>query len=178
MSARIGRADKRRRWPIAAAVAALSLAVAACTIQLAPAYDPSLVEGVTAANEEALTLFSAVEGGSTSADFPDHAAAYDGVIGKLGALRMQAAARPVPPLADRVTAALTASGGLDDVCAEAADCVNTSPRQLGAAADNLARMRATHAASGLTPDVVAVFRNAHEISMDQAMQVELALKRE
>jgi hypothetical protein len=152
--------------------------LAGCTISLAPAYDPSLVEGIRGANERALALFSAVEDGSPAADFPDHAATYDEVIGRLGALRMQAEARPVPPLADRIAATLADVGILDDVCEDAADCVNTSPRQLTTAADNLARMRRTHRDQGLEPDVVELFRNAHEISISQAMKVELALKRE
>ncbi len=145
----------------------------ACAVALAPAYDPALVAKLNTTNEKTLTLFSAVSGGSPASAFPGFADRYDELIGAFDAARMQVAAREVPALSQR---ALDAVGGTE-ACPLPDDCVNPTPAILGTVAANLARMRATHAARGLQPDVVGLFKNAHETSMMQALEVENAFQR-
>jgi hypothetical protein len=145
----------------------------ACAVSLAPTYDPALVARLNAANEKTLTLFSAVSDGSPASAFPGFANRYDELIGAFDAARMQAAAREVPALSQR---ALAVVGGTE-ACPVPDDCVNPTPAILGTVAANLARMRATHAARGLQPDVVDLFKNAHETSMMQALEVENAFSR-
>jgi hypothetical protein len=160
------------RFPAARAVLLLAF-LGACAVSLAPAYDPALVERLNTANEKTLTLFSAVSDGSPASAFPGFADRYDELIGAFDAARMQAAAREVPALSQR---ALAVVGGTE-ACPVPDDCVNPTPAILGTVAANLARMRATHAARGLGPDVVDLFKNAHETSMMQALEVENAFNR-
>jgi hypothetical protein len=145
----------------------------ACAVTLAPAYDPALVAKLNTTNEKTLTLFSAVSDGSPDSAFPSFAGRYDELIGAFDAARMQAAAREVPALSQR---ALDVVGG-SEVCPDPATCANPTPDILAAVAANLGQMKATHAARGLQPDTVALFKNAHETSMMQALEVESAFQR-
>ena len=151
----------------------LLLVLGACAVTLAPAYDAGLVARLNAANEKTLTLFSAVKNGSPASAFPNFAARYDELIGAFDAARIQAEAREVPSVSQRV---LDLVGG-SDICPEPEDCANPTPRILATVTGNLDRMKATHAARGLQSDIVEIFKEAHETSIRQALEVENAFKR-
>lgn len=149
--------------------------LAACTIQLVPAYDQALVEGLDQANTEALTLFATLdEADSPASKFSDYEQRYAAVIGRFEALQQRAGRRQIPPLATR----LSRLGVVHSICGgDAAACVNTSPASLNVAIAQLRQMRNTHRSRGLTPDLVNQFRNAYNTAIAQALTVENALKR-
>ena len=77
-------------------VLAASLSLPGCTTQLAPDYDKTIVDGLTTANEQTLTLFASITSGVSRASFSAREPNYDLIIGKFDALRVQAMARPTP----------------------------------------------------------------------------------
>lgn len=144
----------------------------ACSINLAPAHDPSLVQGLSDANNDAMILFADVSTGVDEATFGERRETYNSIIGRIDALRLQASARPLPsPAVSR-----TLRERLGD---ENAEMILTPPTEssLAEVAETLTRMRDTDRARGLTPTLVQGFRNNYEISMDQALTYEKALQR-
>lgn len=150
--------------------------LAACTVQLAPAYDPALVQGLDQTNVQALTLFAELEAGSPPSEFPSYAPRYAALIGQFDALRQQAMARQIPPLAKRLSSLKL----VEKLCKSDIDptaCVNTTPASLAQVLGNLRRMRDTHRTAGLQPDIVTLFRGGYDPAIAQALTVENALKR-
>jgi len=74
--------------------------VGSCAVKLALDYDKAIFNGLTKINEDAMTLFASVSSGAPKRTYPNRKAAYDGLIGKLNAVRIQIDARlaPNPPL--------------------------------------------------------------------------------
>ena len=171
----------RRLRPAPALVLAFGLILSGCMAQLAPPYDDALVKDLIRADEKALVLFSAVADGSEASEFPKFASQYEQLIGKFGSLQNQAEARPVPPLAARLSDQLSKYSVLRQVCGEAegdpGSCVNSSPSALAQIVKNFTVMRSTHKTKGLPKDLVALFKNPYDISIHQALTVETALKR-
>ena len=95
------------RWTTSIALA-LTLAVAACTIQLAPAYDPALVNGMRAVNNDIMQLYATTGMGVEKATFPQRVDEYNRIIGAVDALALESQSRPVPDSAirDKVEQAL------------------------------------------------------------------------
>lgn len=153
-----------------------ALLLAACTVQLVPGYDQSLVDGLDEANTTALTLFAAVESGSPQAEFGDYEERYAELIGKFDALRQRASARQIPPLAGRISRMRMVA----DFC-NAQDnptsCLNVSPSSLEQVLLLLRRMRDSHRNSGLAADTVNNFRDGYNVAIGQALTIENALKR-
>lgn len=89
-------------------VLAATVAVTACTIQLAPAYDPALVNGIRAVNSDIMQLYATTGMGVDKATFPDRVEEYNRIIGAVDALALESQSRPVPDSAirDKVEQAL------------------------------------------------------------------------
>ena len=89
-------------------VLATTVAVTACTIQLAPAYDPALVNGIRAVNSDIMQLYATTGMGVDKATFPDRVDEYNRIIGAVDALALESQSRPVPDSAirDKVEQAL------------------------------------------------------------------------
>lgn len=150
--------------------------LAACTVQLAPAYDPALVQGLDQTNTQALTLFAELETGSPASEFPTYAPRYAALIGQFESLRQQAMTRQMPPLARRLSGLKL----VEKLCKSETDptaCVNTSPASLAQILSTFRRMRDTHKSAGLQPDIVVLFRGNYDPAIAQALTVENALKR-
>lgn len=153
--------------------AALLVFLSACQAAFAPAYDPALVAGFNQSNERALALFSALAGGSSAGAYPSHAAQYDEVIGAFEALKLQAEARPSPPLPPAVAARLTT-----ELCSDPAACANNpTPFNLAGIVSNLNLMKARHAGVGLTSNYVELRKLDHEVYAANVLVVEEYLKR-
>ena len=146
----------------------VAVAVLGCAVRLAPDYDPSIAAGLEKANEQAMTLFASVAGGTSASTFGKREASYNSAIGALEALRISAEARPEP------------SGGLlfrSSADGEIARLESPTPGVLAEAAKPLAMMRDTDRARGLTPNLVDGFRGSYVISISQALTYEKALQR-
>jgi hypothetical protein len=160
------------------ALALLSLAIllsSGCAVQLAPSYDTTIVDGLTSANEQAMTFFASVSSGTEDSPFSDREKTYDELIGKFGALRVQALARPTPqPLIldylGLAPSAATASEPENRLKAPTADILATI-------IDKLTRMRDKDKSGSLTKELVALFENSYELSITQALAYEKALQR-
>ena len=150
--------------------------LAACTVQLAPSYDPVLANGLNEAHTEALTLFAAVEEGSPASKFSDFEMRYAGLIGRFETLRQRASMRDIPPLARRISRLSI----VQDFCNSQSDptsCVNASPSSMGRVLEVVRQMRNTHRSRGLAVDTVTLFRTDYSTAIEQALTVENALQR-
>lgn len=74
----------------------LGAALAGCTAQLAPAYDPSIVNGVTGLNQQAMQLYAQVASGVPASGYAQRQGTYIRLIGQANALANLARARPDP----------------------------------------------------------------------------------
>ncbi|MFC0396879.1 hypothetical protein [Paraburkholderia rhizosphaerae] len=77
-------------------VVASVLSIAACTVQLAPDYDPALSSGIRNVNSEIMSLYSSTSMGTSADTFAERADRYDQIIGSLDALALQSQSRPIP----------------------------------------------------------------------------------
>lgn len=167
---------RRHRDRAASAIVAFVLValVSGCAVKLAPSYDRGLVDGLTKANEDAMTLFASASS-STPGTFDKRENVYNGLIGKFDALRLQSQARPTPrPLLFQVF------GIGPDPTKDPKDLAllgAPTPKILQTVIDVLRRMRDTDKKQGLTEDLVQGFKNSYEISMDQVLTYEKALER-
>jgi hypothetical protein len=150
--------------------------LSACTIQLVPSYDQALVEGLDKTNQEALTLFAAVEGGSPKEKFGEYEENYAAVIGGFDALRQRAVSRQIPPLAARISK-LSIVRQVCDSKNDPAGCLNVSPASLDRVLQVLRQMRDLHRSSGLNDDLIRPFRRDYQTAMGQVLTIENALKR-
>jgi hypothetical protein len=140
----------------------------ACTVQLAPNYDPSIVDGISAASEDAEKLFASVSMGVSAATFAKREDDYNAIIGKLEALRISAESRPA------------ASGSLflqRHAIKGIPTLATPTPSVLAEAGKPIAMMRDSDRKRGLTPLLVEGFKNSFEISIQQALTYEKALQR-
>jgi hypothetical protein len=158
------------------AVVLWAVVLAACTVQLAPAYDQALAEGLDATNTQALTLFASLENGSPASEFGGYEQRYAELIGRFEALRQRALTRQVPPLARRLSSLRIAQSFCNSENDPTA-CVNASPSSLQEVLSLLRRMRDRHRSSGIEGDTVAVFRASYDVAIAQALTVENALRR-
>ncbi len=78
------------------ALVCLGGALAGCTAQLAPAYDPSIANGVASLNQQAMLLYAQVAGGVPASSFAQRQGTYTQLIGQANALANLAQARPDP----------------------------------------------------------------------------------
>lgn len=157
-------------------VVLFALLLTACTIQLVPAYDQALVEGLQGTNTKTLTLFAAVDGGATVAEFSKYEERYADIIGNFDALRQRALSRQVPPLASRL-AKIKSIGSFCNSANDPTGCVNASPSSLAQIVALIRKMRARHKERGLQNDDVELFKTSYEPAISQALTVENALKR-
>ncbi|WP_017776872.1 hypothetical protein [Paraburkholderia kururiensis] len=77
------------------------LVFSACTIQLAPAYDPTLLDGIQGVNGDIMKLYATTGMGVDKATFAGRQDQYNRIIGTVDALALQSQSRPVPDSATR-----------------------------------------------------------------------------
>jgi hypothetical protein len=121
-----------------------------------------------------MVLFASVSS-STPDGYAGRASAYNALIGKFDALRLQSQARPTPrPFVFQVFGI-----GADPRTApkDLALLDAPTPKILQTVVDTLTRMRDTDRRHGLTAAVAQGFKNSYEISMDQVLTYEKALER-
>lgn len=160
------------------AIVLLFSALAGCTIKLAPSYDAELVAGLNEANAQAMTLFSAAAGGVPQATFPEFEDRYDALLGKLGALKLQAEIRGVPPLSRKAWEELSQFEGFATLCPSAEACVNPSVEALGETILTIEAMKAEHRRQGLGASAVPALLNSYLIYMRLALRFERSLEPE
>lgn len=157
-------------------VALVGALLGACAAQLAPNFDRTIIDGLSKTNEDAMTLFSRVSAGTQKQTFASRSAAYDSLIGKVEALKLQASIRPEPqpnPALSGFLARATTADGRQTVGIPSAP----TPNILARMAKAFTLMRDTDRAQGLRPAVAGTFRSEFEILIEQALTYERALER-
>ncbi|MFO1432014.1 MAG: hypothetical protein U1F76_18040 [Candidatus Competibacteraceae bacterium] len=163
-----GMASFKLLWSIA------FLAIAGCMVRLAPDFDPSIVEGLTATNVQMMELFASVSAGTTPATIADRMATYNQIIGRLDALRIEASARTIPrPLIPVLKSSAENELAVADSDTPQAPSVGSIQQMV----KTITKMRDTDKQQGLTALEVVAFKQQIEISMDQALIYEKALQR-
>jgi hypothetical protein len=155
------------------------LMLGACTAQLAPEYDKSIVDGLVTANTDMQALFATVDQGVDAASYAaSRAASYNRVIGELRALELSATSRPSPPndLLATVNRTLQARGQ-PLLAADPKFTDYPSARAMEDAADTITHMRDADRAAGLHGALIQAFANQAQIYMAQAITYENFLKR-
>ncbi len=144
---------ERAAWHLGRSAVLLLLFLGGCAIHLVPDYDQMLVNGLAAANEQTETLFATLSSG-TSTPFVQRQPAYDAVIGRFDAVRIEAMARPSPPGSQAPT-----------------------PSILATIVAKMTRLRNEDRAGTLSPILVGLAKNSYELSLEQALTYERALQR-
>jgi hypothetical protein len=154
---------------------AVGLAGSGCTIRLAPDYDRAIVDGLSTANEEAMTLFASASSGLGARPFSTREASYNSVIGKVEAVRVQVDSRPAPPSLGSQLMLPTGRANSDDDNAETP--ASPTGQALAGIAATLTYMRDTDRRGKLEKKNVPGFKNSFEIRMARALTYEKALQR-
>jgi PBP1b-binding outer membrane lipoprotein LpoB len=157
-------------------IVAIAVVVSGCAVQLAPPYDKVVADGLVLVSTEAMTLIATVSPGSKSDTFSVRAEKYDGLIGKVEALAIQAGARPMPK--NNVTDAINRS--LDKRASQTLPDDNFTPPSAHAikkVAETLTKMRDTDRKQGITASEAQLFKGQTVIYLDQATTYENFLQR-
>jgi hypothetical protein len=141
---------------------------AACAVQLAPAYDKQIVDTLVSASELAETQFATLKAGADKSTFPEHAADYSKIIGKLSTAETLARIRPAPTGSHIVPLGSAVPRTADEVPSVVA---------IQKLEDDVSRMRTSHQASGLNETEVASYKGQFEFFMTNALTYEKALER-
>lgn len=157
------------------AIALLAWPLSGCAIRLAPAYDRTIVDGLTKVNQDTMTLFASVSSGASRASYAKRKDTYDSLIGTIDALRNQAVARPVPrPVGAQILGIGPKPGARQQ---DIPRLETPTPAILSAMIETLTAMRDADKDYGLRPRDVTTFKGEFVISMDQALTYEKALER-
>ena len=151
--------------------------LSACTMSLVPQYQQSLVDGITAANTKATTLFASLALGSPQSQFSTYKPKYDEVIGALDALRASAQSRPISDLAAKFLGSGLLKGTCDQAGVDTNVCANSTPVFLASAIKVLTDVEKKHQRSGVAPDIIAYYKPLYDQQILFALTVENALKR-
>lgn len=163
-------------WLIRALVTVLiAFALSGCLTQLAPDYDQAIVDSVTSANEEAMTLFATVGVGTKAGDFSKRQGDYDRVIGKLESLRLLVSTRPTPPRHAAAIAAIKRLPGAADI--DPGEFLAPTLHFVEHMATIVTEMRDRDRRIGLRSEIVALYKSDFEFEMVNTLTYEKALRR-
>jgi hypothetical protein len=155
-----------------------------CAIKLVPDYDKAIVDGLTNANESAMTLFATVTNGAIKKDFAKREDTYNNLIGKFDAVRLQIVTRTTPVPSDLV-ARLPFISPTSPAAPPPGDKGNaTSEPQkfstvlaLETIIDTFTKMRERDRSGQLIKEWVDVYKSQYVAAMSDALTVEKALQR-
>jgi len=157
----------------------LALAVAGCTVQLAPDYEQSIVQGLNDFNAAIHEQLAAVSKGTPQGLNAGQQKAYDSLEGRGRALIMLIEARPEPkPAVARWLGARLSDDIPEDGEAAGIDLLEVpTDDQIERILEQLAAMQAEDRRSGLAPGQHKLYSNAIASFMRNALTYEMALKR-
>ena len=172
----MGRLVGKGRLP--ALLVGLCAALSACMVQLAPAYDSSIVGALGTANQDIQLLFAQIGADADVSTFPDRKAQYDKIVGELGAAELQIRARPLPN-ADAIKKAAAALQRLNvaGVAADPGFSAYPSARSVHDLQGTIQTMEGFDQKAGLHGAAVLAFKNQADVYLTQALTYEAYLKR-
>ncbi len=152
----------------------ISLFLTGCATQLAPKYDSALFQGITDVNKQVMALFAWADTKTESSTFAKREPLYNATIGAVDALVLQSKARPEldNALVKKMNAYL-ASKGMRPLTGKTLP----STHALELLSAQLVKMKQVDKAKGLNATMIALFKNASIIAMDQALTYESFLNR-
>lgn len=145
-----------------------------CAVQLAPLYQQSLLEQLSAANQETMELLAATSDGTDAASFALRDVRYQQVVGRLDATALQLAARPVP---QNAVSEWLSKLGSSQFKPPPSGPLTPSVKALQRVSTTITTMRAVDKKRGVTALEGKAFRGQVVIYMDQALSYEAALQR-
>jgi hypothetical protein len=156
----------------------LCAALSACMVQLAPAYDASIVGGLNQANQDIQLLFAQIGTDADVATFSARKPQYDKIVGELGAAELQIRARPMPS-SKAITNAAAALAKLHvaNVTLDPGFTAYPSARAVHDLQDTIQHMEGFDEKSGLRGAAVLAFKNQADVYLTQALTYENYLKR-
>ncbi|MBV9931471.1 MAG: hypothetical protein JO013_11075 [Alphaproteobacteria bacterium] len=167
-----------RRGGLLALCVALCAALSACMVQLAPAYDTTIVGGLNSANQDIHALFAQIGTATTPDTFSARKPQYDQIVAELGATETQIRTRPMPSSAAiKKAAAALARMHVAGVAVDPNFTVYPSARAVADLKDTIQHMEAADEKTGLRGGLLAAFQNQAETFLTQAMTYENYLKR-
>lgn len=172
----MGRVAKTGR--LLALCVALCAGLSACMVQLAPAYDASIVGGLDSANQDIQLLFAQIGSEVDATTFSDRKPQYDKIVGELGAAELQIRARPMPN-SKAITKAAAALARLHvaDVTVDPGFTAYPSARAVHGLQDTIQHMEGFDEKAGLRGAAVLAFKNQADVYLTQALTYENYLKR-
>jgi hypothetical protein len=178
----LGRKTLSKTFVAVIALGFIAVFQAGCAIRLGPDYDKAIFDGLTKINEDAMTLFASVASGASKNTYPKRQPVYDGLIGKLDAVRVQIDARlsPSPPLL--LTTMLSQNTNATPPTSDAKSRTPAVPEVPSLGSVNtmirtITSMRDQDSKWGLTSNLVSGFKLRFEPSIEQALVYEKALNR-
>ncbi|TBA72902.1 hypothetical protein [Rhizobium ruizarguesonis] len=152
--------------------------VAACTTQLAPSYDASIFEGLTASNKDVQTLFASLTPAVSNKTYGAREPVYNHIIGQLDALEIQARSRPIPsPITLERANTMLSSNGLGPLSNDSKFTDFPSARSIHDASETIKKMRLVDQRDGLRGAEISAFENQTDVYLAQAITYEAFLKR-
>lgn len=158
----------------ARAFAVLLLFLSACMVQLAPAFDKQIVDGLQSTSEAALVQYAAVSDGPDAPAFAAMEPQYNQLIGKLETLKVLSQSRYVPAFP---TTGLFRRFDADANVKASEGNEAPSTAAIQGMVDTLVALRDKHKAGPLTKAYVQTSKGQFEIYLDQALTYEKALER-
>jgi len=154
------------------------LLMAACTAQLAPAYDQAIVGGLASANQDVQTLFASLGTGVGKETYGTRSEAYTHIIGALNALEIQAKSRPMPG-SDSLAEAnkVLSANGIGQLTNDPQFTSFPSARAIHDTSVTISTMREADQRAGIRGDELKAFQNQASIFLTQAITYENFLKR-
>jgi hypothetical protein len=164
----------RRAGALSVLMAAAALFLASCSTQLAPAYDGYIDNGLTELSQTIETYYAAMPPtGYAKESVPKQEPFYSDTLGKIEALKIRAAARPVPE------AVATRWLGMQQRPNSAIGVGDEIPTvtNLNLVIDALQQLRDAQRSSGLSPAFAKRTVEQIRIALRNAITYEMALKR-
>ena len=156
----------------------LCASLSACMVQLAPAYDASIVDGLGAANQDIQLLFAQIGTAVDASNFSARKPQYDKIVGELGAAELQIKTRPMPsPKAIAKAAAALQRLRIAGVAVDPNFTAYPSARAVHDLQDTIQHMEGFDEKSGLRGAAILAFKNQADVYLTQALTYENYLKR-
>jgi hypothetical protein len=154
------------------------LAINGCTVQLAPQYDQSILDGLISTNKSAQIFFASLGTQVEKETYQGRTSTYANLIGSLNALEVQSKSRPIPPDADLTKINNVISKNTGQAITNDPDFSDyPSARAIHDASTTLQAMQNMDKSSGLRGMQLKALENQVTVYLSQAITYETFLKR-
>ena len=156
------------------ALMAFLFSLAGCAASLAPKFNQTIIDDLSAATTHVFQLLANASGGTSNANFDARSEMYNTVIGEMEALELEIEARPMPnnktvnKIIEKANSRLQSKGGT----LITANTTAPSATAIQKIIDNLTVMKKTDQLQGLKATEVNAFKGDIKLYLDQALTYE------